>query len=216
MLHSSQVSKLRNAQMATPFLKAFEGVEACNHAIWAWHQDGAEATRRRLGPLPSCLLATDLDAATWLFDHRSANRAPLSFCGLVEVFAGRLVLPYVEQTELSPSDAKAFCDALSDWLDQWCASHGGLRAGFRLLEQSLAGFPPERVTWLRRVVTRDAEYIPGDLVEELELIVAALNATVEEPRSEYQWLRELLRRRDGDGPSARPLENRRRPGPNRA
>lgn len=212
LLHTSQVSKLRNAVMATPFLKLFEGLEGMNSAVWTWQLQGPDAAREQFGPLPRVVAPAEMDGAIWLADPRSPAR-PLGFCGLLEVFVGRLTLPYVASLQVSPSEAQVVSDAIGERLDQWLSQQGGTREGFRRLQAALPDSPAPEMARLRQLVIGSAAYQADEIADLMPWLADVLNLTVEQPLTAAEWLAEL--RGPDRGRDNRPAEVRRRPAPRR-
>lgn len=196
LLHTSQISKLRNGGLKTPFLKCFEGLEAANLAMAGWHQEGPQVMCRRHGPLPREVTADEMSQTIWLPDPVTGK--PLDFCGFTQVFIGRIKLPGITALEVSSGEARAISEVIGAELDAWLAAQGGLRNGWPPFERELAahGVPVESIAQLRAVVVGSGAYDPEQLQAELPHVVSALNLATAAPRTQDEWVLALRRRAD--------------------
>lgn len=177
-IQSSQLSKLRNGVLRTPFLKQFEGLAALNHGIARWHREGAKAARAENGPLPPEVTASAMDA-TVVLTHPEWPDEPLRFRDFCELFVGYMALPYVTDLSVSDSRAAAVSDAVGHVLEHYLARQGGLREGFRRLITHYPTTNQQRIDKLRDVVLGQAAWSPEELREESMALCTLLSSVTE-------------------------------------
>ena len=125
MIDPSWISRARNGrQPRGASWKNTDALAAANEAIWLWQKQGPEAARANLGPQSSWGIEEKwLDRAEWLPvpDHPDQ---PLRFGELAAVFAGHLDLPYLQETMLSPGEARQASERLAELLNDAAVERG--------------------------------------------------------------------------------------------
>jgi hypothetical protein len=167
-LQGSQLSHLRNSRMRTPQFKLFEGVSGVNEAIATWKLQGKMACLKEWGPLPDQAPAEFLlDDAIYLWHPEKGEGHPLIFHDFCDLFAGRLRLPYVDDSSVSPGQSKLVSDRIGEELDRWLADRGGIRAGMGKLLEMYPVRDANRVSKLQQVIVGADSYSAAELDEEL-------------------------------------------------
>ena len=172
-LTAGVLSRIRNVnQQRGAGLKHLDAMAEANRAIWVWHTMGPDVAVREFGPFSSWSIRPEwLDAAVWLPKADDPQR-PLDLGDLAMLLVGRLELPYLGPTVMSPAESTHAIRRLSDLLEQLAAQQGwGPREA---MAQFLEAYPNQdrgRRQLLRDVVLGTADLSPGDL--ELELAAIA-------------------------------------------
>jgi len=106
-LSSPQLSHLRNGAVIKPSHRNLDALGGLNEAIWLWQRRGAQVCLRRYGPHSAYRIQEEwLNDAKWLH-HPEHTDEPLNYADFCELQAGYLTLPYLNEVNLSPSEAKA-------------------------------------------------------------------------------------------------------------
>lgn len=181
-IQASQLSKLRNEALKTPFLKQFEGLAALNAGIARWHQQGGTAARAARGMLPPEVTAAVMDQAIWLHCPDNPER-PLVFRDFCDLFVGNLRLPYVEKGIVTDPAARMVSDAIGRRLERYLLAQGGVRDGFRRLITHYPTTNQDRINRLRDVVLGQGFWTAEQLQEELLALATLLSAIEGQPVS---------------------------------
>ena len=182
-LQTSQLSHLRNARLATPQLKLFEGLASMNAAIAGWLERGSKWCIQQWGPVPERLFGgTNLTSACFLWHPSKTGKQPLVFHDFCDLFAGYLELPYVIESIWSPNQCREISDSLGAELDTWLAQRGGIRAGMAQLKQL---YPHNEAQFqkLQQVILGQSTYSPVELTQERSQLVRLLTLTGIKPTS---------------------------------
>jgi hypothetical protein len=177
-LQTSQLSHLRNARLATPQLKLFEGLAALNRALACWQKRGSNWCIAGWGPVPKRLFGgAALEAGAFLWHPNHQGRQPLEFHDFCDIFAGFLQLDYVSESSWSPSKCHEISDALSDELDAWLARTGGIRAGMAMLKELYPHDNTAQLQKLQQVILGQSRYSPAELNQEHRSLAKLLCST---------------------------------------
>ena len=184
-LQTSQLSHLRNARLATPQLKLFEGLAALNQALASWQTQGRDWCVARWGPIPQRLFGgAALDAGAFLWHPSREGRSAMEFHDFCDLFAGFLKLNYVSECVWSPGQCREISDALGSDLDAWLAQMGGMRPAMARLKELYPHERTDQLQKLQQVILGQSSYSPAELNQEHLPLVQLLKATGIQPSSD--------------------------------
>lgn len=194
-LGHSIISRICNRKLS-PSIKSLIGMEALNRAIWLWQAKGRDAAVTQLG-WPAAFGVQDawLDGAIWL-PVPDDDKHPLDLGDFVDVWTGRLELPYLGSRLLLPGNHRATADQLPHLLDATIVAAGlSPMAGVR---QLLAAYPAQdddRRERFRGVILGEQQLTRDELQEELLAVAEAVRVMRGLPLGSYgpaELLAELL------------------------
>jgi hypothetical protein len=171
-LSSPQISHLRNGSVVKPSHKNLDALGGANEAIWLWQCRGPEVCVRRYGPHSAYRIQDDwLSDAIWLHHPEHKDEA-LNYADFCDLQAGYLVLPYLGEVNLSPSEARSLSQALADLFGALALER--IQEGQTMrqaLDNVLAAYPSsatrDRRDHLRNVILGAADYSRPELEKEL-------------------------------------------------
>jgi hypothetical protein len=172
LLSSPQISHLRNGSVVKPSHRNLDALGGANMAIWLWQHRGPEVCLRRYGPHSAYRIQDEwLQNAIWLHHPEHTDEA-LNYADFCDLQAGYLVLPYLGDVNLSPSETKAMNLALADLFDSLAQERMGEGQTMRqALDTVLAAYPAtaskDRREHLRNVIMGTADYTRAELEKEL-------------------------------------------------
>jgi hypothetical protein len=174
-LSSPQISHLRNGSVVKPSHKNLDALGGANEAIWRWQREGPQECRRHYGPQSAYRIQDEwLSNAIWLH-HPENNDKAINYADFCSLQAGYLVLPYLGEVNLSPSEAKALSQALADLFDQLAQERlNEVQSMRQALDVVLAAYPSsasrDRREHLRSVIMGSADYSRPELEKELPFL----------------------------------------------
>lgn len=189
-LSSPQLSHLRNGAVMKPSHKNLDALGGANEAIWLWQRRGPEVCMRRYGPYSAYRIQEDwLNHAIWLH-HPEHTEEALNYADFCDLQAGYLPLPYLNEVNLSPSEAKALSQALADLFDRLAQERMADGQSMRsALDVVLAAYPAtatkDRWEHLRGVITGTADYSKPELEKELFFLAETVRCLRGLPEGEY-------------------------------
>jgi len=189
-LSSPQLSHLRNGAVIKPSHKNLDALGGVNEAIWLWQRRGAQVCLRRYGPHSAYRIQEEwLNDAKWLH-HPEHTDEPLNYADFCELQAGYLTLPYLNEVNLSPSEAKTLSQALADLFDRLAQERMVDGQSMRVaLDAVLAAFPAtatkDRREHLRDVILGTADYSKAELEKELFMLAETVRTLRGLPEGEY-------------------------------
>jgi len=139
-LDKTTLSRLRNEKAVHGAgLRHLDAMAEGNQAIWCWHCQGPEIALQTYGPFSSWGVERKwIEQAIWLPKDED-NEQPLDLGDFALLLCGRLDLPYVTATMLSPGQAVQVNDQLPDFLDRLAKERNwGLREA---VSAFLAAYP---------------------------------------------------------------------------
>jgi hypothetical protein len=170
----SIISRIANGKLGLS-LPPLICLEALNRAIWLWQAKGPEAARAKLGP-PSAFNLSDaaLDGSIWL-PVPDQQQHPLELSDLVDIWAGRLELPYLGARLLSPAGQPRLSDQLPRLLDAAIVAAGlSPMAGVRQLLAAYPAADDARRERFRSVILGELQLTREELQGELLAIAEAV------------------------------------------
>lgn len=179
-LQPSQLSHLRNARLATPQLKVFEGLAALNEAVATWKTRGEQHCTTQWGELPAPPVSSallDRAIALWHPDTGSGEH-PLVFHDFCDLFVGRLRLEGISEQVLSPAQSRAISEAIASDLDAWLIRQGGIRSGMAKIKRI---YPAQRLQKLEQVILGQSSFQPEELQEQRDALALLIATTVVHP-----------------------------------
>lgn len=189
-LSSPQLSHLRNGSVVKPSHRNLDALGGANEAIWLWQQRGPEVCMRRYGPHSAYRIEEQcLNNAIWLHHPHHADEA-LNYADFCDLQAGYLVLPYLAEVNLSPSEARALSQALADLFDRLAQERLAQGQTMReALDAVLAAYPssasPDRREHLRNVIIGTADYSKAELEKELFMLAETVRTLRGLPEGDY-------------------------------
>jgi hypothetical protein len=189
-LSSPQLSHLRNGSVVKPSHKNLDSLGGANEAIWLWQRRGPEVCMRRYGPHSAYRIQDEwLSDAIWLH-HPDHQDEALNYADFCDLQAGYLVLPYLGEVNLSPSEAKALSQALAELFDRLAQERMTEGQTMRqALDTVLAGYPSsasrDRREHLRDVILGTADYSRPELEKELFFLAETVRTLRGLPEGEY-------------------------------
>jgi hypothetical protein len=191
----SIISRIANGKLSVS-LPALICFEALNRAVWLWHTKGAEAARAGLGPLSSYGLTDDaLNGSNWL-PVPDQEQHPLELSDLVDIWAGRLELPYLGHRLLPPAGQQRLTEQLPRLLDAAIVDAGlSPMVGVRQLLAAYPAADDARRERFRAVILGELQLTRDELQDELLAIAEAVRVMRGLPLGSYgpaQLLAELL------------------------
>jgi hypothetical protein len=194
-LEHSIISRITNRKIG-PSIKSLIGMEAANNAIWLWQTKGQDATWAKLGPHPAWKIQPHwLDGAIWLPVPDESDH-PLDLGDFVDVWVGRLELPYLGNRLLMPNDHRRTAEHLPALLDATIVAAGlSPMAGVRGLLAAYPAADEARRERFRGVILGEQQLTRDELQEELLAIAEAVRTLRELPIGSYgpaELLAELL------------------------
>jgi hypothetical protein len=189
-LSSPQISHLRNGSVIKPSHKNLDAIGGANEAIWLWQHRGPEVCLRRYGPHSAYRIEEDwLTKAIWLHHPEHTDEA-LNYADFCDLQAGYLVLPYLGDVNLSPSEARLLSQALADLFDQLAQERLVEGQSMRqALDAVLAAYPAtatkDRREHLRGVILGTADYTKPELEKELFFLAETVRQLRGLPEGEY-------------------------------
>jgi hypothetical protein len=194
-LEHSIISRITNRKIG-PSIKSLIGMEAANRAIWLWQTEGQDATWAQLGPHPAWKIKPQwLDNAIWL-PVPDDDKHPLDLGDLVDVWVGRLELPYLGNRLLLPNDHRRTAEHLPALLDATIVAAGlSPMAGVRQLLAAYPAADEARRERFRGVILGEQQLTRDELQDELLAIAEAVRTLRELPLGSYgpaELLAELL------------------------
>jgi hypothetical protein len=191
----SIISRIANGKLGIS-LPPLIALEALNRAAWLWHTKGAEAARAELGP-PSAFKLTDeaIDGTIWL-PVPGEEHHPLDLVDLVNVWAGRLELPYLGARLQLPNGQQRLSEQLPRLLDATIVAAGlSPMVGVRQLLAAYPAADEARRERFRSVILGEVQLTRDELQDELLAIAEAIRVLRGLPLGSYgpaQLLAELL------------------------
>jgi len=189
-LSSPQLSHLRNGSVVKPSHRNLDAIGGANEAIWLWQQRGPEVCMRRYGPHSAYRIEDAwLTDAIWLH-HPVHKDEALCYADFCDLQAGYLVLPYLGEVNLSPSETKALNQALADLFDRLAQERLSEGQSLRqALDTVLAAFPStasrDRREHLRNVILGTADYTKAELEKELFMLAETVRTLRGLPEGDY-------------------------------
>ena len=189
-LSSPQISHLRNGSVVKPSHKNLDALGGANEAIWRWQQRGPEECMRRYGPHSAYRIQEAwLSNAVWLHHPEQTDKA-LNFADFCDLTACYLVLPYLGEVNLSPSEARSLSQALADLFDRLAQEQMGEGQTMRqALDAVLSAYPSsatrDRRDHLRDVILGTADYSKAELEKELFFLAETVRSLRGLPEGEY-------------------------------
>jgi hypothetical protein len=174
-LSSPQLSHLRNGSVVKPSHRNLDALGGANEAIWLWQRRGEQVCMRRYGPHSAYRIEDQLlNNAIWLHHPEHTDEA-LNYADFCDLQAGYLVLPYLGEVNLSPSEARALSQALADLFDRLAQERLAQGQTMReALDAVLAAYPSsasrDRRDHLRSVILGTADYSKAELEKELFML----------------------------------------------
>jgi len=171
-LSSPQLSHLRNGSVVKPSHRNLDALGGANEAIWLWQRRGEQVCLRRYGPHSAYRIEDQLlNNAIWLHHPEHTDEA-LNYADFCDLQAGYLVLPYLGEVNLSPSEARALSQALADLFDRLAQERLSQGQTMReALDAVLAAYPSsasrDRREHLRSVILGSADYTKAELEKEM-------------------------------------------------
>ena len=191
----SIISRIANGKLGIS-LPALIGLEALNRAAWLWHAKGPEAARAELGP-PSAYKLSDeaIEGTIWL-PVPGEEHHPLDLVDFVNIWAGRLELPYLGQRLLMPGDQPRLSEKLPALLDATIVAAGLTpMVGVRQLLAAYPAADEARRERFRSVILGEQQLTRDELQDELLAVAEAIRVLRGLPLGSYgpaQLLAELL------------------------
>jgi hypothetical protein len=145
---------------------------------------------RRYGPHSAYRIEEQcLNNAIWLHHPHHADEA-LNYADFCDLQAGYLVLPYLAEVNLSPSEARALSQALADLFDRLAQERLAQGQTMReALDAVLAAYPssasPDRREHLRNVIIGTADYSKAELEKELFMLAETVRTLRGLPEGDY-------------------------------
>ena len=172
-LEHSIISRIINRKIS-PSIKSMLGMEGCNRAIWLWQTKG-EGSWVELGPHPVWKIRPQwLDGAIWLPSPDDEKR-PLDLADFVNVWVGRLELPYLGNRLRLPGDHRATADQLPKLLDATIVAAGlSPMVGVRQLLAAYPAADEARRERFRSVILGEVQLTRDELQEELLAVAEAV------------------------------------------
>ena len=191
----SIISRIANGKLGIS-LPPLVCLEALNHAIWIWHTKGPDAARAELGPPAAYKLSDEvIDGTIWLPVPDEPGH-PLDLVDLVNVWAGRLELPYLGQRLLPPGGQQNLSEKLPALLDATIVAAGLTpMAGVRQLLAAYPAADEARRERFRSVILGELQLTRDELQDELLAVAEAIRVMRGLPLGSYgpaQLLAELL------------------------
>ena len=189
-LSSPQLSHLRNGSVVKPSHRNLDALGGANEAIWLWQQRGPEVCMKRYGPHSAYRIEEQwLNNAIWLHHPHHTDEA-LNYADFCDLQAGYLVLPYLGDVNLSPSEARALSQALADLFDRLAQERLAQGQTMReALDAVLSAYPssasPDRREQLRNVIIGTADYTKAELEKELFLLAETVRQLRGLPEGDY-------------------------------
>ncbi len=189
-LSSPQLSHLRNASVVKPSHRNLDAIGGANEAIWLWQQQGPEVCMRRYGPHSAYRIEDAwLSDAIWLHHPVHTDEA-LCYADFCDLQAGYLVLPYLGEVNLSPSETKTLNQALADLFDRLAQERLSEGQSLRqALDIVLAAYPStasrDRREHLRNVIFGIAVYTKAELEKELFMLAETVRTLRGLPEGDY-------------------------------
>jgi hypothetical protein len=184
ILIPSQIAHLRHANLRSPTLTLFDALHELNCAIHQWHHATLAEVVEQYGPLPAGVTHAILDSAVWLPQPDHDN--PLTYCQWVELFTGRLQLPYVDSITLSDREAVLISEELAELINSCIAAlQLGPRDG---IDRFLAAYPVSdkaRQARLRDLVLLGRAMDPDEIEDELAALAVAVSSLRSLPEGSY-------------------------------
>lgn len=189
-LSSPQLSHLRNGSVVKPSHRNLDAIGGANEAIWLWQKRGPEVCMRRYGPHSAYRIEDAwLTDAIWLHHPVHTDEA-LCYADFCDLQAGYLMLPYLGEVNLSPSETKALNQALADLFDRLAQERLGEGQSLRqALDTVLAAYPStasrDRREHLRNVILGTADYTKAELEKELFMLAETVRTLRGLPEGDY-------------------------------
>ena len=180
-LSSPQISHLRNGSVVKPSHKSLDALGGANEAIWRWQNNGLQECQKHYGPHSAYRIQDEwLSDAIWLHHPENTNKA-INYADFCCLQAGYLVLPYLGEVNLSPSEAKPLSQALADLFDRLAQERLAEGQSMRhALDAVLAAYPStasrDRREHLRSVIMGSADYSRPELEKELSCLAETVRA----------------------------------------
>jgi hypothetical protein len=190
LLSSPQISHLRNGSVVKPSHRNLDALGGANMAIWLGQHRGLEVCLRRYGPHSAYRIQDEwLQNAIWLHHPEHTDEA-LNYADFCDLQAGYLVLPYLGEVNLSPSETKAMNMALADLFDSLAQER--MREGQTMrqaLDTVLAAYPStaskDRREHLQNVIIGTADYTRAELEKELFFLAETVRTLRGLPEGEF-------------------------------
>ena len=174
LVGSSQISHLRNASIRNPNWLLVEGICNINLGIHKWQIEGPKACIQDWGPSgkgPDMEKA--MEEAIWL--PMPDADVPLQFRDWCDLFTGRLMLSYVDEVIVSPSDGSRLNEELAKLLEEVIEGQGiGFRRGMAELLRAYPVTDDTRRQRLRALILGEATMLGDEIQRELPTIAAAI------------------------------------------
>lgn len=189
-LSSPQLSHLRNGSVVKPSHRNLDALGGANEALWLWQRRGPEVCMRRYGPHSAYRIQDEwLTDAIWLH-HPDHQDEALNYADFCDLQAGYLVLPYLGEVNLSPSEAKALSQALADLFDSLTQERMTEGRSMReALDAVLSAYPSsasrDRRDHLRGVILGTADYTKAELEKELFMLAETVRHLRQLPEGGY-------------------------------
>jgi len=173
-LEHSIISRVINRKLS-PSIKSLIGMEGANRAIWLWQTKGENAAWAELGPHTAWKIQPSwLDGAIWL-SVPDESEHPLDLTDLVNVWVGRLELPYLGQRLLLPGNHRATAEQLPALLDATIVAAGlAPMAGVRQLLAAYPAADEHRRERFRGVILGEVQLTRDELQDELLAVAEAV------------------------------------------
>jgi hypothetical protein len=198
LIGSSQISHLRNAAIRNPNWLLIEGVCNVNLGIHKWQIEGPKSCFKAYGPFGKGIDGESaLNEAIWL-PMPNAD-VPLQFHDWCNLFTGRLMLSYVDEVIVSPSDSSRLNEELAKLLEEVIEGQGlGFRRGMAELLRAYPVTDDTRRQRLRSLILGESTMLGDEIQQELASIAAAIEIIRELEPGSYgpqQLWRELTSNR---------------------
>lgn len=177
LLIGSQLARMRHAGVRSPHMSVFEGLYLTNQALANWQHDSTEALRT-YGPLSaySNLSPEALDGAFFLY-RPDAPSEPLTFCDWINLFTGRLELPYIDSVVLNERDTAKLVEELATLVNDVIAELGlGPRDGIARFMDAYPVKDPGRRQRLKELVLFGTGMDPAEMEDEMAAVAETIRS----------------------------------------